>query len=337
MNFYSVGWPLLILSFALLWGTGFGLLLGRKRPGWALIYVLFTFFVALPALAQPPAIRGTIVSGAYIPPDNVMVTWVCPGQPNVIKRLNKSVQWTQVGDNDQRLGRYGEGDRALLGSCFIGPVGSEQQGQRCLMIGRELLGHSPCPTADGRCQGVYDICVGEIGGSRPATCCDYERVIGKPDPIADRCECSGSGGGKPPVTTTPLPVDIALENNVLSFAWAASKKGDVVNFQVLAGQLAVGELRSTGSGQTESFAIALRPYPPGATLTLTARVKNKTPSQVVLNAPELPPPPPPPPPVDDFEKRLEEFWRLRLKPLLREWYRPTAASTGAIKPSVFPD
>lgn len=339
----TLGDLLLIGSMLLLWGIGLGLLAGRSRPGLALTYLLLTL-LAFPALAQAPAIRGTLSSSGYDPPPGTVVTWVCPSSGSTRQfPLNESITWKNASDVEGMIGRYAGGDRSVQGPCFIQPIGSEQLGKDCWWAAWTLLGgKDPCPIGprgevDGRCQLVYDICVVNVVG-HVATCCDYERMVGQKHPVAgERCQC-GSQKPDPGSRVVPTPVGASLEGQVLSWTWTG-RRGDVTTWTTFvrgAEGVVLGETRAIGSGLPVSLTMVLTHVPAGGEVVLRGTVRRLEPVEVVVRSAQPkppPPPPPPPPPVDDLERRLEDLWRL-LKPLLREWYRPSAASAGAIGISV---
>jgi hypothetical protein len=174
-------------------------------------------------------LRGSIGPNGYVPPANVTVTWRRPGAPDISKKLNNSVRWTD--DKTFRL-RYGEGDPETIGR-QITAIGSEQLGGRAWLILKELYaqaGLNRVPKEIG--QEVWDFAVTECG-NRPADWCDYKRFTGKPDPICgENCpKCSGtSNAPKSPGVEVPMPTNVRLEDRTLTWDWQDEEDSDPPTF-----------------------------------------------------------------------------------------------------------
>lgn len=186
------------------------------RPAIGVLLIVLGIVVAAGLRGQPssqphvPRYRGTIDAQGYHPPANVTVTWRRPGAPDVVKRLNPGAAWAGGGgDTAGYLARYAEGDSSMLGR-QITAIGAEQLGGRAYVILRELyrdagLAFDPCPTADKRCQAVFDMAIANF--TAPAEWCDAAAILGRPDPIcgADCQPTRRCGGVRPPATPRPQP------------------------------------------------------------------------------------------------------------------------------------
>lgn len=295
--------------------------------------LVLLLLLAGPALAQT-TLRGSIGPTGYRPPSTpVSVVWRRPGAPDFFRPLNTAVQW--VDDVTFRL-RYGAGDPETIGR-QITAIQAEQNGLRAWAILKELYaqaGLSRVPPSIG--QEVWDFAIVEVG-DHPPDWCDFVAFTGRPDPYCGAVcpPCSGRGGGRPAATPPASATGLRIEDGRLHFSWTGAGRPSFTAYTR-------GEGGFVLLGTARASPMRLNPAPAlGDRVLLYVRVPGggAAESQIVVGG-ELPPPPgeppPPPPAVDDLERRLDELWRL-LKPLVREWYRPAAASTGAIKPSVFPD
>ncbi|HWN41441.1 MAG TPA: hypothetical protein VNW71_04435 [Thermoanaerobaculia bacterium] len=238
-------------------------------------------------------LRGSIGPNGYVPPANVTVTWRRPGAPDISKKLNNSVRWT---DDTTFRQRYGGGDPETIGR-QITAIGSEQLGGRAWLILKELYvqaGLNRVPKEIG--QEVWDFAVTECG-NRPADWCDYKRFTGKPDPICgENCpKCTGAGGEPiPPGAEVPTPTNIRLEDRTLTWDWQGTPP---VTFTLY---------RSGGEGApltllktVKKSPIVLEARPPEGALLLfytTQRKRKAAEVRLQVGKGAEPPPPPPPPP-----------------------------------------
>lgn len=247
-------------------------------------------------------LRGSIGPNGYVPPANVTVTWRRPGAPDITKKLNPAVKFTNSGD-DSVYRRYGEGDQEVKGR-QITAIGSEQLGGRAWLILKELYaqaGIDRVPPQIG--EETWDFAIAEVG-SKPADWCDYKRFTGKPDPICgENCPpCSGGGGKSEPIApgqVVPTPENLRLTGRVLDFEWSGE---GIVNFTLYRGE--EGQPLTLLKRGRSSPLVMNEVQPPGTHLMLYAdqRKKKASAAQMIVGA-EVPPvePPPIPPPVDPVE------------------------------------
>ena len=241
-------------------------------------------------------LRGSIGPNGYVPPTNVSVTWRRPGAPDISKKLNNSVRWTD--DTTFRL-RYGEGDPETIGR-QITAIGSEQLGGRAWLILKELYaqaGLNRVPKEIG--QEVWDFAVAECG-NRPADWCDYKRFTGKPDPICgENCPKCGGTAGAPisPGAEVPTPTNVRLEDRTLTWDWQGEEDSGPATFTLYQSG---GEGASLTLLKTEKKSpIVLEARPPEGALLLfytTQRKRKAAEVRLQVGKGAEPPPPPPPPP-----------------------------------------
>ena len=247
-------------------------------------------------------LRGSIGPNGYVPPANVTVTWRRPGAPDISKKLNNSVRWTD--DTTFRL-RYGEGDPETVGR-QITAIGSEQLGGRAWLILKELYAQAclnRVPAQIG--QEVWDFAVAECG-NRPADWCDYKRFTGKPDPICgENCpKCSGTAAEPiSPGAEVPTPTNVRLVDRTLTWDWEGTPP---VSFSLYLSGGEGAPLTLLKTVQSSPIVLGERP-PDGALLLLYATQRKRKAAEVRLQVgkePEPPPPPPPPPPPSPLAEIL---------------------------------
>lgn len=305
-----------------------------------LLATTFLFAWAIAANAQAP-LKGSIGPDGYrLPPFPVSVTWR-GSQTVIVRTLDRSQPFNGPGDNSKYL-RYGAGDPAVIGKQIDG-IGSEQNGMRCCLLLSELYrqkGITRTPACLG--QEVFDFCITEIGRGGGADWCDYTKFTGKPDPVCGAfCPpCSGRdrNGEPPPGAIAEPATELRLDGATLRWTWAGTGRPNFTAYVRRENAFVL-----LGTARSSPMRLTTLPEP-GELLALYTRVQGipQAAESLLRVGGEPPPPPPPPvdpppppPPVDDLDRRLEEFWRLRLKPLLRELYTPGVSSTGSVKVSVF--
>lgn len=158
----------------------------------------------LAPVAAAAASLGSITPAGYFPPPGVTVIWRTPGQVDVTKRLDPSVQFTSLGDFAGFLCRYAECDQAVVGRQIVPFVTSEHGGGEGFAILQELFRQAGL-SRDPSLQEAYDWMIANGNGRALFSCSDFLEFTGKARPGCVDIAPGGSGGSK----LRPQPTDPA--------------------------------------------------------------------------------------------------------------------------------
>lgn len=179
----------------------------RRPYQWSVIGFLMIALAIVAAAAlrgqpsEPGPIRGVITPDGFRFDGEMGVIWFRPGAPNVVKRFNPAISWDGQ-SNEQRFGRYAEGDSSVTGMQTLPPTSAETFGGELVQILIDLYRHHGL-TREPTTQEIADFALSNFGGRTYVGCRDYEGMMHRPHPVTPGCAHEQPTPRPPRPTPTP--------------------------------------------------------------------------------------------------------------------------------------